>query len=223
MILTINLAPDISHEPTLRDLAPTLFALAIAISVSYYAPVYYADTIQAEAAEITQKTESRKSELATLQADLKKAKELGAVVSDINSRKAVIHNLAHGRQKVVVLLETLQELQPEKMWLSHIDYQSSRVSIKGWAADHNVISEYVHRLQSTNNKNDFSSVDTKTFTPTFLENTSSPVDSQLANDIRDVKFTEVTFKESATKSPDTDLSMPIQSFDLELTTNLSAQ
>jgi Tfp pilus assembly protein PilN len=224
MILTINLAPEISREPTLHDLLPTILAVGIVISASYYAPIYYAGTIEAETAEITQKTETRKQELAILQADLKKAKELSTVMNEINARKSVIQNLALGRQHVVATLEKLQDIQPEKMWITYLDSQGSSMSIKGWATDHNVISEYVRRLQATNNESDIRSIDTKTFTPIFIENENTIAnESQSKNNIKVVKFTNVSLKESVTKPLDTSDNVPIQAFELDLTNNLSVQ
>jgi Tfp pilus assembly protein PilN len=224
MILNINLAPEINREPTLRDLLPTIFALAIVVSASYYAPVYYASTIDSETAEITQKTEARKQELTALQADLKKAKELNTVMSEITARQNVIRNLALGRQHVVTILEKLQDIQPEKIWMTYLDSQGNSMSIKGWATDHNVISEYVRRLQSTNNETDIKAIDAKTFTPTFVEN-ANPIlsDPKDKTNMEDVKFTSVTLKESVTKSLEGSDSMPIQAFEIELTNNLSVQ
>jgi hypothetical protein len=224
MILKINLAPEIDYEPTLRDFLPAILATTCALSAAYMGPSYYAATIRSEAEEVSSKTEQKKQQLASLQADLKKAEVLQNAVKEIEARKAVLEELTLGRRQPVFVLEKLQYIHPERMWINSLDITPSRAVLKGWATSHNIISDYVHRIKTVGTSEDSSSIDVKIFTPSFstLNNTPVANDQSKSHDSQrvHVKFTQVALKESTTRENKDASPLPIQNFEVEFNPNL---
>ncbi len=241
MIIKINLAPEFQQQQDFKKFAPAVLSSVAVIAIAYYLPTIYADSINGDAQEITRKTSEKKQQIAALQADLNKAKAMQAMVGDIEARKGAIQNLANGRKQPVAVLDKLQELHLERMWITSMEFKQNTMSIKGWATDHNVISEYVRRLKTANNTDDISSIDLKSFKPTFPESNDAKnsqndkkektlVNTPLVTNINEknttrvslsnVHFTNIILKESITKEAVEAANMPIQNFELQLNPNI---
>jgi Tfp pilus assembly protein PilN len=221
MIIKINVVPEYKDEANPKDLIPVVLSVAVVSVGAYYLPTLYADTITAEAREIESKTAQKREELSKLQVDLNRAKVLQAALNDIKSRQTVVKSLTQGRKQPIAILEYLQDIHLDRMWLSELSFTSNVVNTKGWAADHAVIAEYVRRIKVTNGKNADEAIDAKEFTPVFDDpSTEKKEKKELGlSSTAPVIFSNVNLKDSIYQEDQT-RKMPIQQFEIEFNANI---
>jgi Tfp pilus assembly protein PilN len=222
--MRINLAPEITQETSFRELTPALLVAAITIGAGYFLPTWYAEKIKTEAQEIETKTAELKQQLSALEADLAKAKALQSDIAEINQRKSAIENLAGDRRYIVAVLEKIQDIHHEKIWITNLKFDSTSISIKGWATDYKVVSEYTSRIKATNGQSPENGLEPKDFVPSFLDEETKKTQKMQADSAAkksdSVKFTDLEFKGSQTQpSPDAS-KMPIQQFEIVFNPNV---
>jgi hypothetical protein len=219
--MRINLAPEVTQDTSIREFIPAILITAVAIGAGYYLPTWYANTLTTEAQEIDTKTGELKQQLSALEADLAKAKSLQNDIAEINQRRGAIENLASDRRYIVAVLEKLQDLHHEKMWLTKLKFESNSMTVSGWATDYKVVSEYTSRLKATNGLGPENGLEPKDFVPSFLEDNAKKTQTVVAESKSNVvKFTDLEFKGSQMQpSPDAS-KMPIQQFEIVFNPNV---
>ena len=219
-MIRINLRPPFEPPPNSTILYIDMGIAVFLLLVTYAANVYLAQKSESEAAEIQAVTSQKQQELTNVQSNIRKQDALKVKLQDLNMRKQSIMSLTKGRQRPVIVFDTLQQIHSSRLWINHLNFSQDKVTISGFAAEYQVISEYVQRLKAVNSRDIENLSDFKNFTPDFSSDPHfSELDAPLKeSDLLKAHFTQVALKESL-KEENKDLGT-VYKFTIEFSPNL---
>jgi hypothetical protein len=168
-MIRINLIPEPVPATNSRIVLTELAVLAAAIAIGYYAPNFYASSIQDDASAIAQETQQKRDSIANLKRQGDEINQFKATISDLKSRSDRIRNLTEGRKQPVYLLDKLQQQHPDSLWLKSIKLDSGQLQINGYTTDTELISDYAARIKSINENAQASTIDLENFVPPFAK------------------------------------------------------
>lgn len=99
-------------------------------------------TLQKESQTLEKKSEALKPELENIE-------KLNAEKNKILAEVGAIKNLSLRRYTYIKILDSLQSLIPEKVWLTKMSLKDRGVAIEGRASDDTVISKFMQNLEES--------------------------------------------------------------------------
>lgn len=125
-------------------------SLAILPVVLIYAYNFY-NTVQKkdEVSRLQMEVTVAKEKLKSLDPDVKEIEKFQEEKRKLDSQLDVIKKLSKERLKNVKSLDALQDIIPQKAWISDLKFNENKVELTGYATDDIVISEFMHALGSS--------------------------------------------------------------------------
>jgi len=120
-----------------------IFFVIAVVSVFYWTVWSDAKDLHADIQKSEQELNSLKSKIG----QLSKIKQQKKVVED---KLAIIKNLEAQRRGPVDLFRKLSESTPKKAWLKSLNDRGNLITLTGYAADDEVVAEFMRRLQRQN-------------------------------------------------------------------------
>lgn len=167
-MIRINVRPAIKVKVNFKNLIRGLILTTISLFIAYLAPYFYAETIRSETAELTKKNDEKKTQLNAMKEDLKRLATLRDQIEERNRRAQEIQNLNKGRKNPVFVLDKIQQIHFDKVWLETLSYNSRLVAISAIAKDPTIVSEYVAKLRYSFLDPSVQVSDFKEYEPSFL-------------------------------------------------------
>ncbi len=221
-MIRINVAPDIVIETNFKELLIPVAIIATIAAVFYGGPQIYGALLNSEADELKTKTTEKKEQIQKLKLDVDKLKVLKARLDDSQGRTKQIRSLSSGKKQPVLVLDKLQQLHMERMWLTEVKMASRHITLLGFATDHVIVSEYAKKLKSTGAMGGIDMPDFKSVEPEFSElgaikTLSTDLTNQNFSSTQPLVFTKINIKKSKTEPVE---GLPLQGFELEFDANV---
>ncbi len=216
-MIRINVAPEIEIQYNRSDILKPILVLFVFVGLGYYIPIYLSEGLAAKALEFNAMTSEKKEKLKQLRLDVDKIRVLKQKQVDLESRGRQVRDLSEGRKQPIYFLDKLQQEHHERLWLEALSMENKKVTMIGWALDHNIISEYMRRLKSYVGTDSGDAVDLKSFTPEFNAVPTVPVKTKIEiSSIFPLAIKNVTLKNSKTEALE---SVELQKFTIEFEPN----
>jgi hypothetical protein len=247
-MIKINLAPEYIPDSNPASLYFGLGVFVVVVGLFYYVPVWYADRIVSETAEIRTKTEEKKNQLSKLKLDVEKINSLKAKLVDVKNRAQRIRVLGADRKQPVLFLDKLQTVHLDRMWLVNLELGTkpskvgelnnfvNEVVLKGNSFDHSIVSEYAKRIKSEFQNAGLESANGyQNYIPAFLEGNEKPFEYENASvtlskkvkqtvkevSVTPIKILDLKLKLSKSEFKSADKErVPINNFEITLNTNI---
>lgn len=148
MSIRINLLP---HREARRERAKqTFYALTLAAALAGGAAVFLGWTLlQGQISRQEQRNEFIQAENRRLDAQIKEIANLKQEIEALRARQKAVEDLQADRNQQVYLLDELVKQTPEGVFLRSIKQEDRRVTVSGYAASNERVSELLRNL-STN-------------------------------------------------------------------------
>ncbi len=123
-MIKINLTP-FEELDNPRWWVPDAVILAIVFALTFGGVSFYISMIESEITQKEQEIANMQAETTNLQADVSKFNELNQKISTLDTRKNALKRITESkliRYLPVILLENIQNLKPEKVWLTGLSF-----------------------------------------------------------------------------------------------------
>jgi hypothetical protein len=152
-MITINLAPwelIRDHYWYVKDLLVLFLAIAL-VSVG---ALYYEQEEQNQIKKIQFVIDTWNTDIQNMSHDVQAFRSLKESLSHLQKQKEAVQYLTHQQKELyepIILLEHIQNLMPEGVWISEFiqDSQKKEIRMKGFAWDHIKIANLMKTLAST--------------------------------------------------------------------------
>ncbi len=147
MRIRINLLP---HRAERRERQKKAFFFLTAVSllagIALVAGVW--SVLQGRIASQSERNEFIRSENRKLDLQIREISTLRQEIESLRARQQAVEDLQADRNQPVYLMDELARQVPEGIYLRAVKQEGRRVSVAGWAASNERVSEFLRNLQS---------------------------------------------------------------------------
>lgn len=149
-----QVAPEIHYQTdisfgTKSTIKEKLFYLFLPFALIFGFFQYKAYSVKMEINSFEQKSQQALAKLKGMDLDIKEIEKFQAEKRKLDSQVEVIKQLSKERLKNVKSLDAVQNLIPQKAWLSSISIRDNKVQFSGFATDDIVVSEFMQALENS--------------------------------------------------------------------------
>ena len=182
-MIKINLTPVDEIESPFWYVPDLVLAVVVALA-GYFGVNYYQDGIREQIEKLTAEQQSKVDSTNRLSPDLERFKNLGAQIEEVKMKKRALDSITSSpvsKFRPLIVLEHLQNIKPDGVWLNEVKIGSKgkqidngagssnqlggsvdeNFEVKGQSFDHILTAEYITAMRSTETQ-DFDRADLRT-------------------------------------------------------------
>jgi len=145
-MIRINLLSDreaIRKESVRQQLS--VYALSIVLALVVLGGVHF--TFYQKKRGLEDEIRTVEKELNALKLKVGEVEKYKAAKKELETKLSIIETLQKGKMLTPMLLDSIAERIPEKMWLERLTVKSSQISLQGYAIDNETIANFMKDLE----------------------------------------------------------------------------
>jgi type IV pilus assembly protein PilN len=147
-MIKINLLP-VREARRRADMQQQLMLLGLVVGVSFVLCILAHAAMLASISSAEGRVAQLNSQIAEFQTQLQQVEDFKRKASDIEKKLGVIHKLELSRSGPVRLLDELANRAPQKLWITALQAEGNRISMKGMSLDTELIADFLNRLNDS--------------------------------------------------------------------------
>ena len=147
-MIRINLLP-VREARRKADMQQQLLLLGLVIGVSVVVCLIGQFAMLASISSAEGRVAQLNSQISEFQSQLQQVEEFKKKASEIERKLDVIHKLALSRSGPVRLLDELASRAPQKLWITSLQAEGTRIQLKGMSLDTELIAEFLNRINDS--------------------------------------------------------------------------
>jgi type IV pilus assembly protein PilN len=147
-MIRINLLP-VREARRRADIQQQLMLLGLVMGVSIVVCVLVQVAMMASVSRAQSRVAQLDSQIAEFKTQLAQVEEFKRKAAEIESKLDVIRQLDLSRTGPVRLLDELASRTPEKLWVTKLETDGSRIQLKGLSIDTELIADFLNRLNDS--------------------------------------------------------------------------
>lgn len=147
-MIRINLLP-VREARRRADLQQQLMLLGLVMGVSIVVCILVQVAMMASVSRAQSRVAQLDSQIAEFKTQLAQVEEFKQKAAEIESKLDVIRQLDLSRTGPVRLLDELASRTPEKLWVTKLETDGSRIQLKGLSIDTELIADFLNKLNDS--------------------------------------------------------------------------
>jgi len=147
-MIRINLLP-VREARRKADMQQQLLLLGLVIGVSVVVCLLAQFAMIASISSAEGRVAQLNSQISEFQSQLQQVEEFKKKASEIERKLDVIHKLELSRSGPVRLLDELASRAPQKLWITSLQAEGTRIQLKGMSLDTELIAEFLNRINDS--------------------------------------------------------------------------
>lgn len=147
-MIKINLLP-VREARRRADMQQQLLLLGLVIGVSVVLCILAHAAMLASISSAEGRVAQLNSQISEFQTQLQQVEDFKRKASEIEKKLAVIHKLELSRSGPVRLLDELATRSPQKLWITALQADGNRITMKGMSLDTELIADFLNRLNDS--------------------------------------------------------------------------
>jgi type IV pilus assembly protein PilN len=147
-MIKINLLP-VREARRRADMQQQLLLLGLVIGVSVVLCILAHAAMLASISSAEGRVAQLNSQISEFQTQLQQVEDFKRKASEIEKKLAVIHKLDLSRSGPVRLLDELATRSPQKLWITALQADGNRITMKGMSLDTELIADFLNRLNDS--------------------------------------------------------------------------
>jgi len=145
-MIRINLLSDrdaIRKESARQQLS--IYMLSLVLAVVVLAGVQF--TLYQKKRGLDENIRSVEKELSELKIQVGEVEKYKGAKKELEAKLSVIETLQRGKMLTALLMDSIAERIPEKMWLERLNLKANQISLQGYAIDNETIASFMKDLE----------------------------------------------------------------------------
>jgi type IV pilus assembly protein PilN len=147
-MIKINLLP-VREARRRADMQQQLLLLGLVIGVSFVLCILAHAAMIASISSAEGRVAQLNSQIAEFQTQLQQVEDFKKKAGEIETKLGVIHKLELSRSGPVRLLDELATRSPQKLWITALQAEGNRITMKGMSLDTELIADFLNRLNDS--------------------------------------------------------------------------
>ncbi len=147
-MIKINLLP-VREARRRADMQQQLLLLGLVIGVSVVLCILAHAAMLASISGAEGRVAQLNSQISEFQTQLQQVEDFKRKASEIEKKLAVIHKLELSRSGPVRLMDELATRAPQKLWITALQADGNRITMKGMSLDTELIADFLNRLNDS--------------------------------------------------------------------------
>jgi type IV pilus assembly protein PilN len=144
-MIRINLLP-VREARRRADMQQQLLLLGLVIGVSFVVCLLAHFAMLASISSAEGRVAQLNSQISEFQTQLAQVEDFKKKASEIEKKLEVIHRLELSRNGPVRLLDEIATRAPEKLWVTSLQAEGSKIQLKGMSLDTELIADFLNKL-----------------------------------------------------------------------------